>query len=139
MKSKTTAGVLGILFGEIGAHWFYLGKPGKGVLYLCCFLLTFWTVWVPIVQAIIVFVEGLLLLCMDDAKFDSEYNKTSESPAASQSDRVYIKKEASASSMATMQNNTSKTESLFELKKLFDAGVLTQEEFDNEKKKILNS
>ncbi len=32
-----------------------------------------------------------------------------------------------------------KTEQLFKLKELLDGGILTQEEFDNEKKKILNS
>ena len=41
MKSKTTAGILGIIFGEIGAHWFYLGKPGKGALYLAVSFLHF--------------------------------------------------------------------------------------------------
>lgn len=91
MKSKTTAGILGIIFGEIGAHWFYLGKPGKGALYLCCFLLTFWTVWVPIVQAVIVLVEGLMLLNMDDAKFDSEYNVALGSSVSTLSDKMYIK------------------------------------------------
>ena len=34
---------------------------------------------------------------------------------------------------------SSKTEQLFKLKELLDGGILTQEEFDNEKKKILNS
>lgn len=135
MKSKTTAGILGIIFGEIGAHWFYLGKPGKGALYLCCFLLTFWTVWVPIVQAVIVLVEGLMLLNMDDAKFDSEYNVALGSSVSTLSDKMYIKQETPT----TSPNNTSKMESLLELKKLLDSGILTQEEFDDEKKKILNS
>tara|TARA_B110001450_G_C17397443_1_gene390256 strand:- start:54 stop:545 length:492 start_codon:yes stop_codon:yes gene_type:complete len=35
-------------------------------------------------------------------------------------------------------NKKSKTERLLDLKKLFDTGVLTQEEFNSEKKKILN-
>ena len=36
-------------------------------------------------------------------------------------------------------NQLSKTELLFKIKELLDSGILTQEEFDNEKKKILNS
>ena len=32
-----------------------------------------------------------------------------------------------------------KSESLMKIKELLDSGILTQEEFDNEKKKILNS
>ena len=76
-----------------------------------------------------------MLLCMDDAKFDSEYNKTLGSSVSTQSNKMYVKQETPT----TSPNNTSKMESLFELKKLLDSGVLTQEEFDNEKKKILNS
>ena len=34
MKSKTTAYILLILFGAVGVHLFYLGKTGKGVLYI---------------------------------------------------------------------------------------------------------
>ena len=34
---------------------------------------------------------------------------------------------------------TSKSNELIKLKELLDSGVLTEEEFDNEKKKILNS
>lgn len=33
-KSRTTATVLALLLGGIGAHHFYLGKIGLGVLYL---------------------------------------------------------------------------------------------------------
>ena len=36
-------------------------------------------------------------------------------------------------------NVLKKSESLIKLKSLLDAGILTQEEFDIEKKKILNS
>jgi len=35
MKSKGTAWLLWLLLGLVGGHWFYLGKPGKGILYLC--------------------------------------------------------------------------------------------------------
>lgn len=34
MKSKTTAYLLLIFLGAIGAHKFYLGKTGKGILYI---------------------------------------------------------------------------------------------------------
>ena len=76
-----------------------------------------------------------MLLGMDDAKFDSEYNNTLSSSVSTQSGKMYIKQEIPT----TSPNNASKMESLLELKKLLDSGVLTQEEFDNEKKKILNS
>jgi TM2 domain-containing membrane protein YozV len=35
MKSKGTAYLLLIFLGVIGAHRFYLGKTGTGILYLC--------------------------------------------------------------------------------------------------------
>ena len=38
MKSKKTAIILAIFLGAVGAHRFYLGQTGKGVLY---FLLGF--------------------------------------------------------------------------------------------------
>lgn len=34
-KSKGTAVLLCICLGFIGAHWYYLGKIGKGLLYTC--------------------------------------------------------------------------------------------------------
>lgn len=66
MKSKTTSGVLGILLGGIGAHKFYLGKTGKGVLYL----LTSWTG----IPTVIGFIEGIKYLVMDENEFNNRYN-----------------------------------------------------------------
>lgn len=66
MKSKTTSGVLGILLGGFGAHKFYLGKHGKGVLYL----LTSWTG----IPGIIGLIEGIQYLTMDEAKFNEKFN-----------------------------------------------------------------
>jgi len=34
-KSRGTAVALCIFLGFIGAHWYYLGKIGKGLLYTC--------------------------------------------------------------------------------------------------------
>lgn len=65
MKSKTTAGVLGILLGGIGANYFYLGKTGKGV---AC-LLTCWSG----IPGIIGLVKGIQYLCMDENQFQAKY------------------------------------------------------------------
>ena len=65
VKSKTVAGILGILFGGFGIHKFYLGKPGLGLLYL----IFFWT-YIP---ALIGFIEGISYLIMDEAKFVNKF------------------------------------------------------------------
>lgn len=66
MKSKTTAGILALFFGGIGAHHFYLGNYARGVLYL----LFFWT----LIPAIIAFVEAIMLFLMSDDVFNKKYN-----------------------------------------------------------------
>ena len=52
---------------------------------------------------------------------------------------IYVSKENASNNNIPKDeiNSQSKTEKLRELKKLLDEGILTQEEFDNEKKKIL--
>lgn len=58
VKSKVTAGILGILLGGIGIHKFYLGKAVQGILYL----LFCWT-YIP---ALIGFIEGIIYLTKSD-------------------------------------------------------------------------
>jgi TM2 domain-containing membrane protein YozV/RNA polymerase subunit RPABC4/transcription elongation factor Spt4 len=64
-KSRVAAGVLGILFGGLGAHRFYIGDVKMGVLYLCFF----WT----FIPAIAGFIEGIIYLTKSDAEFHREY------------------------------------------------------------------
>jgi TM2 domain-containing membrane protein YozV len=60
-KSRTTAGVLGILLGFVGAHRFYLGDKGWGVLQAALFLLTFaFTFGLVGLWGVI---EGIMILC----------------------------------------------------------------------------
>ncbi|PIO02986.1 hypothetical protein COT57_01285 [Candidatus Micrarchaeota archaeon CG09_land_8_20_14_0_10_55_25] len=66
-KSRVTAGVLAILLGGLGAHKFYLGKTGLGVLYLCfC-----WT----LIPALVGLVEGIIYLTQSDEEFEDKYVK----------------------------------------------------------------
>lgn len=53
-KSKTVAGILAILFGQLGIHHFYLGNKKKGVIILLISLLTFG------IGAIITWILGLI-------------------------------------------------------------------------------
>lgn len=64
-KSKVTAGILAILLGGLGIHKFYLGKPGKGILYL----IFCWT-YIP---AILGLIEGIIYLTSSDEVFYQKY------------------------------------------------------------------
>ena len=60
-KDKTTAAILGILLGSFGAHKFYMGKTGQGVLYLI-----FCWAFIPGVLGLI---EGITYLGMSEDDF----------------------------------------------------------------------
>ncbi len=66
-KSKTTAGILGLLLGGLGVHYFYFGKPGGGLL---CLLLTVVTcgLW-----GILTLVQCIMMLTMTQEEFDQKY------------------------------------------------------------------
>jgi len=64
-KSKTTAGLLALFLGGLGAHKFYLGKTGMGVLYLV-FCWTF-------IPALIALIEAIQLFSMSDSEFAVKY------------------------------------------------------------------
>jgi TM2 domain-containing membrane protein YozV len=58
--------MVAFLLGWFGAHKFYQGKPGWGLLYL----LTSWTG----IPAIVSWIEGLIAIFQSDAAFDAENN-----------------------------------------------------------------
>lgn len=64
-KSKVAAGLLGILLGGLGAHKFYLGDIGLGILYLLF-------VWTGI-PSLIGLIEGIIYLTMTDEDFAAKY------------------------------------------------------------------
>lgn len=64
-KSKTVAGLLALFLGGLGAHKFYLGKTGQGILYLI-FVWTF-------IPAIVGAIEGIMYLVSSDEDFQTKY------------------------------------------------------------------
>ncbi len=64
-KSRTTAAILALFLGGLGAHHFYLNQPIRGIVYLV-FCFTF-------IPAIVAFVEAIILLCMSDERFEQQY------------------------------------------------------------------
>lgn len=65
VHNKYVAAVLAILLGGIGAHKFYLGQIGTGIIYL----LFCWT-GIPVIIGLI---EGIIYLSMSDRAFAQKY------------------------------------------------------------------
>lgn len=65
-RSRGTAAFLAIVLGGIGAHKFYLGKPGWGIAY---FLFS-WT----FIPACLGFLEGIIYLTMSSKSFEAKYS-----------------------------------------------------------------
>lgn len=64
-RNRVTAALLAMFFGGVGAHKFYLGRAGQGVVYI----LFCWT----FVPAVVAFIEGLIYLAMGDTAFQQKY------------------------------------------------------------------
>lgn len=64
-KSKMTAVLLAFFLGGLGAHKFYLGKIGQGLIYLI-FCWTF-------IPSIIAFIEFIIYLCTSEEDFARKY------------------------------------------------------------------
>jgi TM2 domain-containing membrane protein YozV len=64
-KSRVAAALLAFFLGGFGAHKFYLGRIGWGVLYL----LFCWT----FIPGIVAFIEFIVYLCTSDEAFAAKY------------------------------------------------------------------
>jgi len=112
MKNKIVAALICMTLGFIGIHKFYLGQNILGILYL----LFCWTG----IPALIAFVEFFILLLMPDDDFNLKFNK------------MTIKSGGNISA-------TDATNALANLKKLYDSGVITAEEYEEKRQKLLKS
>lgn len=108
MKNRLIAALLAFFLGGLGVHKFYLNRSGQGILYL----LFCWT----FIPSIIAFIEFFILIFMDERTFDMKYNP----------DVNFIDK--------SMVNISDELEKLYNLK---ERGVITNEEFEERKRKLL--
>ena len=65
MKNRGTAILLCFFLGAFGAHKFYLGQAGLGVLYI----LFVWT----LIPGLIAFIEFIILVVMSDEEFSHKF------------------------------------------------------------------
>ena len=143
MKSRVVAAILAFVFSFIGAHNFYLGKTGKGVL---C-LLFCWT-YIPTLISMFDFVR---LLSMSDADFDRQYNSsnailphqsTSAPLQTTQAQNVTINLSSELQKLQQQAQSTSNEKCYIEqieaLSELHKKGILTDEEFAQKKRALLS-
>jgi TM2 domain-containing membrane protein YozV len=116
MKNKWVAALLAWFFGWIGIHKFYLGNNVAGLLY---FLFS-WT-FIPAILGIFDFI-GLILT--PEEAFNRKYN--------------WSMLPQSSGDSQTMLSSDRITQALFDLKKLYEQGVITAEEYEEKRKKLLN-
>ena len=66
-KSRGVAGLLAILLGFLGAHYFYLDKIAGGFLciLLCCVTCGVWSV--------VVLIQGIMMMAMRSDEFEQKY------------------------------------------------------------------
>ncbi|WP_288154310.1 NINE protein [Duncaniella freteri] len=66
-KDKIVCGVLAIVLGTLGAHYFYMGKAGGAII---CILLSIITcgLW-----GILTLIQGVMMLTMTQADFECKY------------------------------------------------------------------
>lgn len=112
-KEKYSAVLLAHFGGSIGLHKFYLGETTAGILYA----VFFWTG----IPAIIAFIEMLILLFLSKEDFDKKYNCEKYDSQETQSD----------------SEQDDKLEQLLQVKCYLDDGVITNEEYEAIKTKIL--
>lgn len=70
---RLTAGILSLLIGGLGIQYFICDKPTAGILtiFLSIFTLGIW--------GLVMFIQGILILCMSDYDFDTKYVYTDKS------------------------------------------------------------
>ncbi len=118
MKDKTVAALLAIFLGWAGIHKFYLGETLAGILYLTFF----WTC----IPGLISFFECIGLLVMSDRDFNAKYN-----PA--------LKSSAPVPLVYSSESSKDKASTLRELKNLYEADIITAEEYEEKRRKIFDS
>lgn len=122
MKSKSTAYLLWFFFGLIGAHKFYLGKVGTGILYFLT-LGFFGIGW---------FIDLFTLGTQVDT-YNALLMGRNNSNVNTNTNNIVVNVPTHA-----QQNTPGLSEQLHKLSELKEKGLLTEDEFNSQKAKLLN-
>lgn len=70
-KNRGVAGILAILLGSLGIHFFYVGKNTAGII---CLLLTLFSCGIAAsLLSIMGLIQGILMLTMTEEEFENRY------------------------------------------------------------------
>jgi TM2 domain-containing membrane protein YozV len=121
MKERTLAILLCFFLGGMGIHKFYLGKNVAGTLYfIFC-----WT----LIPSILAFFDFFGLCFMSDREFNARFNPVTE-PNLLDGNGYPI--------TPPTKSRTEATSTLYELKKLYEDGIITAEEYEVKRRKMLD-
>jgi TM2 domain-containing membrane protein YozV len=121
MRNRTAAILICFFGGYFGIHKFYLGKNVQGILYLI-FCWTF-------IPGLISFFEFLGLCFMSDREFDARFNYDALPNTLPQGSNYRV---------APSRSKQEATSILYELKKLYEDGIITAEEYEVKRRKMLD-
>jgi TM2 domain-containing membrane protein YozV len=121
MKDRVIAILLCFFVGGFGIHKFYLGKNTEGIIYL----IFSWT----FIPSIFSFFEFLGLCFMSQREFNARFNY--DYPGGS------IDQGSSYPLMTQQRSAQDSTAALYDLKKLYDDQIITAEEYEMKRRKIL--
>lgn len=125
-KDKVVAALLAWFLGIFGAHKFYLGKTGAGIAYL---IATF-TIVGMLYTGIATLIDFISLLVMSKQEFDRKYN----------TEQYFIEKLGGTTQLPIFGNHgeiKDVADEIAKLDSLFKSGIITFEEFEKRKAKLL--
>lgn len=73
-KSRGVAALFAILLGSLGIHYFYMGKPTGGIVFLILTLVS-----CGVVPSILGIIQGIMMLGMTNSEFERRYITTPSS------------------------------------------------------------
>jgi TM2 domain-containing membrane protein YozV len=120
MKDRVTALLVCFFVGGFGIHKFYLGKNTEGIIYL----IFSWT----FIPSIFAFFEFFGLCFMSDREFNARFNYNHPGSIEPGSSYHLARQQRSA------QDSTA---ALYDLKKLYEDEIITAEEYEVKRRKIL--